>query len=353
MARKNIEFIQDVKNLSIDAYDTTIKRYVEYASKNRAVIAVYQIGSTNDPGISDIDLVVVVDTVIDPEAMDRLRILRFDDSELVRYLFIHDIYLYDRESFRYFLHTVHARELQLLWGEPLEVTDIEHDEVTPLALQNIFDFISSRLIQFYQVLAAEKVSARGMLVRISSIKHSYELLQRADHTDRETEAFIETVYGMRRNVDALDVKDLLSLFMDSFHQFSRVVRLAGTCLRERYLQCYEAVDPGNSLKLNSQFLMRFADMPTELNPPSRTDPTILYPDVIYYHYREMARWDGVVSVWARHLLSGNCKDYYELDSVYSRTLKKRIDAMSRHYQFLRSNKISYAMKGYPGFAIQG
>lgn len=351
MTKKNIEFIKDIRELDIGTYETTINRYVDYVSHNRAVLSVYQIGSTNDPGISDIDLVVVVDPVIDPEALDSLRVLRFDDSEVVRYLFLHDVYLYDRESFKYFNYNVHG-ELRFLWGVQLDVEGVENDEVAVLGIQNIFDFVSSRLVQFYQFLASGKLSVRGALVRISSIKHSYDLLKRAGFLDPGIEAFVQTISEMRKSAHAVDLNDLFSLYMDSFDQFSRVVCLAAECFREQYLPCHEAVDLGNSLKLNSQFLMRFVDKSKGLNPASRIDPTILYPDVSYYHYREMARWDGIVSRWARHLLSGNCNEYYELDHTYSRILRRRVDSMSRHYEFLASNRISYGMKGYPGFAVQ-
>jgi len=351
VTQRNVEFINDLKDYDISAYTAITERYIDYASHNKAVLAVYQIGSTNNPGISDIDLVVVVENVFDPESLDSLKISRFENSEPARDLFIHDIYLYDRESFKTFRYTVHAQDLHLLWGTPLEVEDIHEEDMEALSLQNIFDFISSRLIQFYQFLSGGKLSLRGTIVRVSSIKHSYDLLKRVGIVDHEMEAFIRAIYEMRENAYTIHSQELLSIFLDSFKQFSRLVWLAGTCFREHFLPCYETVGLGNSMKLNPHFLMRFVGKITELNPPTRTDPTILYPDVVYYHYRAIAQWENAISLWARNILSGNRDEYYDLDVLYVQTLKKRIEAMALHYEFLSANRITYAMRGYPGFAV--
>ena len=61
-----IEIVKDIKLIDPKAYDDAIESYISLVKKNRSVAAIYKMGSVQHPGISDIDLVVVVNNDFDP-----------------------------------------------------------------------------------------------------------------------------------------------------------------------------------------------------------------------------------------------------------------------------------------------
>ena len=61
---KKLTFIDYPKFVPRAEYDKAIDRMVEKLKKIQGIVSVYQIGSINDPGISDIDLVAVFEDKI-------------------------------------------------------------------------------------------------------------------------------------------------------------------------------------------------------------------------------------------------------------------------------------------------
>ena len=56
-----MKIINDLKTLSIEDYDKCLCHIVDSLSKNKDIISIFQFGNVGFPGISDLDLLFVVD----------------------------------------------------------------------------------------------------------------------------------------------------------------------------------------------------------------------------------------------------------------------------------------------------
>ncbi|MFV1976122.1 MAG: hypothetical protein ACC651_10255, partial [Candidatus Scalindua sp.] len=69
-----LSVINDLNEISKNDYKKVIDDYIDAISSNPTVSAVYKMGNISEPGISDIDLIVVVKDCMDPVNIHKLSI---------------------------------------------------------------------------------------------------------------------------------------------------------------------------------------------------------------------------------------------------------------------------------------
>ena len=351
MSSHKISVVNDIRQIQQETYQEIINDYVTCASKTPNFLSVYQIGSLNNPGISDLDLVVVVENCLDPLEMNRLSVRNSLSSDLARYIFAHDIYLYDQESFKKIKYTIHCNDLFLLHGKPQTIVEMSKAEEKVLSVQIIFDFISTRLAQFHSFLAIGRLSLRGILLRVSSIKHSNDLLENLGIYDKEIRKFVEKVLEVRKTPGSYSEQLVINMFIESFYYFSRVLHLAAIYFAENYLCFYSEIDSSNSMKINKQFFLKFVENAPEVYKNIINSPIIYYPKEVFYHYLAYTEYNNLIGKKARYHLSYSGDESYEPNKTYENTLKKRLDSISNHLIFLKKNRAYFAMRGNPGFVV--
>jgi SAM-dependent methyltransferase len=351
VATKNISVVKDVQAVALEHYTNVIGQYVNHLKKFQFVKALYQIGTVKDPGISDIDLIVVVEDCLDILGMNQLSIYNNHNNALIKYLFIHDIYLYDTISFKNLPYNIYYDNLELLYGQPQPIEIPAQEQIDALALQIVFDFVSSRLTQFQRLLAAGQLGVRGTLVRLASIKHSYMLLNKLGIEDAEIQRFVARILDMRQDYQKVNERELASTFFESFYYFSRIVCLAAAYFSDHYLNFWGRVDFSNSLRLDRDFSLRFRPETPNLYRQVTIEPTIYYPPPVFYHYLACTETSNLLARKARLYLSSSGGERYDLERSYKLTLEKRLGAISDHLVFLKRNHASYAMAGHPGFSV--
>jgi len=351
MGSPKIQVVRDIPNIGHEVYNTVIDSYIEHIRNLSFVESVYQMGSINDPGISDLDLVVVVKDCYDPLKMNLLSVFRNSIHDKVKDIFLHDIYLYNQNTFRQILYSNYCNNIKLIHGVEQQLDVPDRTELEILAMQIIFDFVASRLAQFQQFLASGQISQRGILVRVSSIKHSYSLLKRLGIEDSEIHDFVCKVEKMRRGHVKVSDIDILETFMASFYFFSRIVHLASRYFVEKYLNFHAVPDASNSLKLNSYFTIKFVDNAPDYYKTVKNEPTVYYPREVFFHYFAYIKSKSIFAERAKYHLCFSEDECYDIHHNYTRTLNKRLGALSDNLLFLDLNKADFSMRGNPGFLI--
>ncbi len=346
-----LSVINDLHEIAEDDYNRVINDYIDAVSSNPAVSAIYKMGNISDPGISDLDLIVVAKDCRDSMNIHKLSINNSGRSDLFNKVFLHDIFLCDTSVIRKIRYTSLCDNLELLFGDDQKIMSIGEKELGPLSLQIIFDFVSSRLVQFKQYMSAGSIGIRGTLVRVSSIRHSYNLLKNLGVNDKETESFISQVTEMRKNSRTINDDDIIDLFLRSFKMFEKIVQLAADCFFDKYLNFFSAVDPSNSLKLNNMFNLKFLAIPLGDGANTNSSVSIFYPEATFYHYLEYTKGSHPIASIASNYLSITGGERYDLSEAYKQTLEKRVSLISKQLTFLTRNRVNFAMCGYPGFII--
>jgi len=166
-------------------YDHTVEKVVRELSAEGFVDSIYQVGGVRHPGISDIDLLVVVDDdAASPD--DPLESLRADE----RYLFPHSCFLVPTSLAPELGTFALLHEYRLLHGTAwtwAESSD-EAEAASALRVQTALEFLAKNLLDLYVQVEYRVVKVRVLLQHIKGIQLDLTLLDLEDeHLNALTE----------------------------------------------------------------------------------------------------------------------------------------------------------------------
>lgn len=354
----------------VQDYDRCVDRYVRAVRGREGVLAVYQMGGVSSPGLSDLDLIVVVDGTFRGHAYHDLSVRRvLGEADAAPYLFIHDVMVIDVDSFRRLAFINYASDLRLLWGEPLEVDPLTPDEERFVKLAILCDFTLMRLHQFEAFSQHRVFPIRGHIVRGSSVKHSIAL---ADFMGRwpEHDRLCRRIDALRRHwFDAEDLDEARAVFAASVEAFRDLLIRAAAYLRDEVVLYSERDITQHVLMLNdfsstTLFVERATFMDfyradrredayrgfARLLPANKT--MVPCPHHVYFQYLTYARTqDNDVSRVLQRKLS-NAQVAFEAAVSYRQAMQKRCEAITRYNAFLQEHHIHFSNGvGFPGINL--
>jgi hypothetical protein len=159
--------------IPLSAYERALDRFVYRVSQVPGALAIYQIGSISCPGISDIDLIVVVDPSQGPFGT-RASVQMEDDKET--YLFFHQPIHVDIALMSQIHHLFYVSNLRRIRGEAIDIVEPTGDEeevLNTIKLIEILIFDTPR--SFASLLKAPVLDVRGGLLRINALCHTLHL----------------------------------------------------------------------------------------------------------------------------------------------------------------------------------
>jgi len=103
----------------LSRYDRAVSAYLELVKPHETIRAIYQFGSYSVPGLSDIDLAVVMNSEA-ADCVHRYSIARLSADE--QYLFSHDPLFMSERHFRnmHLWFPVKEADIRRLWGDDIE-----------------------------------------------------------------------------------------------------------------------------------------------------------------------------------------------------------------------------------------
>lgn len=154
-------------------YELAIERMIGKLRQQDGITSIFQIGSINSPGISDIDILVV----FEDSARYSLNPLG-DLSKTERYLFSHSLYGVSKGQFCNAQKYALFHNYNLLWGDelPIRRNDLSQEQTrklkTQIALEYLIKmFVNSTVERVYGI-----VRVRGLLVLVKALSYDLEFL---------------------------------------------------------------------------------------------------------------------------------------------------------------------------------
>lgn len=358
------------KFVDIKVYEEYIDKYVRRVKSVKDVVSIYQMGSISNPGISDIDLIVVVENNFNVVEYQKLSIKNiFKNDNIANYLFIHDVMIVDKESFKNIQYINYCANLKLLYGKEIEFLSISKEESKVVQFSIIVDFIISRLHQFENFKQNKMFLVRGNIVRASSLKHSIKLAENIG-MEFDVNDILEDMMDIRNNwFENEDINKVKEYFNESIKYFYELVLSCAEYFEREFLLFNE-----NNYK---EYLMILSDNKnltvfTEkqnvrnyyenqisgniykaLSLINNNSTVILYPKELYFHYLTYSKtYDNNVSREINNKLINN-NILFEVSDIYKKTMQKRAMAISISNQFIIDNKLYFSNSiGYPGFNMR-
>ncbi len=334
---------RDVQPLTPAEYGRVLDRFVGYVSELPGVRAVFRFGGLSHPGISDLDVLVVVSDDADAWTLEGIPAAA-QGGALARYLFAHPpLVVPEGEVSRVrWVHTLYG--LEQLWGDPVELPP-PPAEVRPwLTLAEYVDFTFS-VRSVLRSLEGGDVGLRGVLHLLTSCVHSLrlasDLLGQPIHAESE-----KTVWRLRDRAcegtaNVQEVREAVAAVMGRLRQTDRALAevlvrdgaVAPEPVREcvpwadgrYYLFAHPLRDTNFTASLAGRWWWR------ELGVDPRVD---VYPAFYLAQFSAYALSDGPLGR-AHRLLFGTRFARLITRSTYAEVLRERVEVTERIYGVVR------------------
>jgi predicted nucleotidyltransferase len=172
-----------ISYVPIERYEELISIYVDKVSKVQGVKSIVQIGSFSAPGLSDIDLIVIVDDDNPPQFED-ISIKKILADKSGAEVVAHDVFIYPASLSGYIEGLFYIDQKKLLFGDPIGGHLPEH-MVDRLKLILSFEYTIHRLESLVAMTSTSVLNIRNILLFISTLRHTYKLLADYDIISQE------------------------------------------------------------------------------------------------------------------------------------------------------------------------
>lgn len=213
---KRLRLYNPPKNIPMREYDKTRSDYVHQASQVSGVKGIFTMGSVKAPGLSDLDMIVVVDDSFNPQQSAALSVTNFSDD-----IFLHGPIVIHESLFDKLPYIIFATNLMLCYGSvsATEFDDLNDEAAHILELVYIIDFTESRLVQSKRVVAAGSIDQRAWMTRLWSLTHSEALCKKQSLAlSTSTQEVLDTIRNLRSSwLDQATIDE--DAFMYAFAHF--------------------------------------------------------------------------------------------------------------------------------------
>lgn len=232
-------FVHDLVAMTAADYEGAVARYVGVCADLPGVRAIYQFGSVGAPGVSDLDLIVVLDDEVTEGSADLARLSIAHPSwrgdETLARCFIHDVLVCSVEVFRFIDWFIVGGEMTLVAGRPVERCRPDDANRVMIALVQGLDFCIGRLHEFARLGARPRVSMRWLIPQLWSATHTLGILRQVgaevgagwDGLDRDLREL------RSRPVGAIDDATLDALWDATWRHFALAVESLAVELARR------------------------------------------------------------------------------------------------------------------------
>ncbi|MBI2130280.1 hypothetical protein HYU10_00760 [Candidatus Woesearchaeota archaeon] len=215
----NFIFSDYPRKKSIDDYEEVYEKIRGICARNPGVLSVYTFGQVSVPGISDIDLIFVIN---DHAKLPRfLRKLAIDRKS--KYVLLHPFFIVPKDFMENIGYIHPNSDFQLIYGKKLAIKRLSRPEISTIYNCLINDVILRHYPSDYlKVLLSGKIGIRLSLVRLNALHHSFSLFRTVSGANKkEWQKFADDVENLRKEWFALEMTvakaRLLELLKDSVY----------------------------------------------------------------------------------------------------------------------------------------
>lgn len=351
-------------------YEEIVAAFVNKLKKYDDILAVYQIGSINTPGISDVDLLIVLKdkAAIDPRL---LSIKSLNEEE--KYVFMHEARILNVSALRHLNYRFNVESLKKIYDKyHLNLTLDEYlDDNEFQKVSIIIDYSMDLIERFISLITVKKVYVRPMLCLLLSLRHTIIVFNSMGIGDVEgSDDYIENVVNLRNRCFELTIEELVNQMVTYAYKAVDIImdiisilhseKLNGADYFQGLIEKNKSVDnkavmsfEGNTyFVFENNFDKQTAKEKTfkySYNSTSlfnldklRNKKTVFLPISLFYHYNAYASGAGIISTNIETLLNTRFFNMEECcQTPYCEFLRKKVFFANEHAEFLINSGFFY------------
>ncbi len=169
--------VDDVISLSPEDYEHAISEVIEIARSIKAK-SVFTYGTVSDPGISDLDILIVSET---PFPFKKL-------SKRTRWIMSHTPIVITSKDIKHINRYLDTRKLKLVWGKSIHIPAPSDEDLQKIAIEQMI----WKTMGFHSKLITRRLRARDLLLSLNSLKYSFMIIGK-NHSE-----FFQEVIELRK-----------------------------------------------------------------------------------------------------------------------------------------------------------
>ncbi len=163
-----------INYIPLSIYEDLISTYVNKVSKVAGVKSIIQIGSFTAPGLSDIDLIVVVNDQTPPKWED-ISIKNIIKEKKGSEVIAHEVFVYPESLAQYIEGLFYLDRKKILFGKDIGNV-FSKKEIEKLKLILSFEYSVHRMETLFSMLSLPNIQTRNILLFYSTLRHTIKLL---------------------------------------------------------------------------------------------------------------------------------------------------------------------------------
>lgn len=188
----------EIQTVAPRHYEDLISSYTKKVAQLPGVDSIIKFGSVSTPGLSDIDLVVVMDESIEHRHdWSKLSLRQHANGHPAQSVVAHDIFIWPKRVAEAAEAFFFVDQQTVLLGQPLG-GKIDNSMVGQLEQLIMLDYLIHRMEAFSHIFTCQSVSIRSLMLAISTLRHSCRFAAKNDlmATDRANQ-FISEINNLR------------------------------------------------------------------------------------------------------------------------------------------------------------
>ena len=240
--------------VALKDYDSALKNYLNIIPLSK-VKSIYQVGSIGIPGLSDIDLLVVMKDCR-RDFWPRFSIRQLSDKD--RYIFSHDCWFMDSIAFEALPLWFPYFDLVHVYGDKININE-EKKNAQELNVILLINWLLTKVpsdFLIYSVLR-EQFHERVMLAMVNSLQHSVALWELSgQHVSGSAKQFVTEYNHFRRqwfDMPGKERREQLYVYVfDAVELSLDLIKSVAAYVRDHWIQNPRVVDCDKDWVLNSQ-----------------------------------------------------------------------------------------------------
>lgn len=221
--RSKINFFNPILQYSIKDYENVFQKYLLQVEKNVDVISIYQVGQISTPGISDIDLVIILKDKIHNFTWNAYSVTRLDNKD--RYFFMHEPFVINESLARYINILYPFTKINHIYGKTFEFYEPSNEDYLHFFIQEYL-----RGCMFSPDLLGTYIDLRKVIPFLYSMTYSINIFNLLFKnysplfTDKFSE-YIENITNLKKNYFLLQEKEIYTTIPKLISDIKKIIKM--------------------------------------------------------------------------------------------------------------------------------
>ncbi|MBT5492478.1 hypothetical protein HOK00_09750 [bacterium] len=349
----------DFQHYKIEKYDEIRDRFISLFEDIEEVISLYEFGKVKNPGISDIDLAIVLSKeTMNNEDLNRQLEEIYQNSDFNDMLCGGTVMVFSEEDFP-LLNLLDDIEVHRLYGKKIDLIVFNSSKETMIRIFQIFDWLPERLLSLSKVLSKDKILIKSVLGYLYSIRYTFRILDSLGIVkEQKLNDFINSIESLRNNWfnynSEIKLKQLYSLIISMYTLGEKYIWMFSSWSEEKFNIKYINTELPIQFNLtqNSGFLLTEKKdnyLSFLNNSLDSTEFFLPVPSAWMYHWSIYSYFDGFISEKIDKNLKSKSIDINYLEGDYLIIAEERIGLCNNMAQFLFSRKIEKGLYKFGWF----